>query len=664
MGAVYRAVDERSTTEVALKLVRPDLAQEPALVTRFQREGKLATAVHHENVVALLDSGESRVGLYLAFELVSGGSLKARLASGPLPWREVSTIGAAIARGLEAIHAAGLVHRDVKPDNVLFDGSGRPKLADLGLARVVVGQSSQELTRTGELVGTFEYMAPEQADSARGVDRRADLYSLGATLYALLAGRPPFEGNGMALVKKHLFEAPASLRSHGVALPAELDALVLRLLSKTPDERGASAADIARELEALARSEGRAPRRSRAGPLGVLFACGAVALGWVGYRVSQRSAPLGEPPAPSIAPTPSPQSGRPTPGPANEPEWYAALDHTQRPSRLPRGVTVGTKPLEYVNEKDESVLVYVPGGEFWMGSPKQPDNDSETPRHRVSLSPYFLGKFEVTNRQFQTFVAATGHETRAEREKHGYRLIRHPNDVAGDTYEKLEIAGASWRSPRGAEVSTPPFPTAASNPENPVVQIAWEDAAAYCAWAGLRLPTEAEWELAATGNQEKNFYPWGVEHLRSLRPITNVNDASLQRTLPESEPREAPFPDYDDGFPWTAPVRTFEAASSRFPFGAVELGGNVSEWCSDIFDDNYYLKFEDGHVPHDPPGAKEGDYERGLAHVVRGGSFASSPNSCRGRARDYGFSTTTGELFAPSVDDVGFRVALAVGAER
>src|SRR5262249_12683840 len=149
----------------------------------------------------------------LAIELVSGGSLNDKLKLGPMPWREAIGYGAEIARGLAAIHAAGMVHRDLKPANVLIDEHGRAKISDLGIARVrMLGMPS--LTRTSELLGTLSYMAPEQTDNTKNVGPAADLYALGATLYVLLTGRPPFQGNQNEIVTKLLTstaERPSAL---------------------------------------------------------------------------------------------------------------------------------------------------------------------------------------------------------------------------------------------------------------------------------------------------------------------------------------------------------------------------------------------------------------------------------------------------------------------
>ncbi|MBI3722687.1 tetratricopeptide repeat protein [bacterium] len=266
MGVVYKAQDQRSGRAVALKIVSSELARDATFQKRFQREGRAAAALRHENVVALHEAGEENGTPYLAFEHVEGGTLKAKLARGRLAWSEAAELGAGIARGLAAVHEAGLIHRDLKPDNVLLwkgDGSREiPKLADFGLvgAQASFLAVSAALTKTGEILGTLEYMAPEQADGQRALTARADLYSLGAVLYALVAGVPPFEGTGYALLKKHLVATPRSPRSLAPDLPRGFEWLILALLEKEPDNRPSSAAEVVRELEAISRGEAPSAR--------------------------------------------------------------------------------------------------------------------------------------------------------------------------------------------------------------------------------------------------------------------------------------------------------------------------------------------------------------------------------------------------------------------
>ena len=249
MGAVYEANDP-SHGQVALKLL---LADEKELVLRFEREARAAQSVHHEHVVRTLGVAREQGRLVLALELLPGGTLSALVKrEGPLPWREAAQLAAKIARGLAAIHAAGFVHRDLKPENVLLDARGSPKITDFGLVRRVAGQTvSEGLTRAGDVLGTYAFMAPEQAEGT-AVDHRTDLYSLGATLYFLLAGAPPHVGSSFEIMRKLLLEKPRSVSDRGVEVPPALERLLGRLLEKSPAARPASAVAVADELDAIA----------------------------------------------------------------------------------------------------------------------------------------------------------------------------------------------------------------------------------------------------------------------------------------------------------------------------------------------------------------------------------------------------------------------------
>jgi WD40 repeat protein len=307
MGAVYRAEDAAGRP-VALKVVAGEGVADPAFLERFHREARVASEVRHPNVVSVLASGGDARAPFLALELIEGGSLGDLLRrEGPLEWRRACRHAAEIARGLAAIHAAGLIHRDLKPDNVLLAPSGA-KVTDLGLARrAPTGLTKGGLTRTGELVGTLEYMAPEQLDDARRVDARADLYALGASLHAMLTGAPPFRGVGVEVMKRVLFEKPRPPSALATGIPEALDALVLSLLAKSPDARPLDASAVARELEAIA--SGAAPvRRRRASVLAAALAGGAGLATLGGLWLAR-----GRTPTPVLGPSPTPARSAPAP---------------------------------------------------------------------------------------------------------------------------------------------------------------------------------------------------------------------------------------------------------------------------------------------------------------------------------------------------------------
>jgi eukaryotic-like serine/threonine-protein kinase len=241
-SSVWRATDEVTGLTVAVKLLRADASESPAALARFEREARLLARVHSPNVVALRDRDERDERPFLVFDLVHGSDLRERLRQdGTLPISEAVAVAVQIANGLAAAHAKRLVHRDLKPGNVLLADDGRVKVADFGIARAL---EEPGLTQPGRVVGTGEYIAPEQA-LGRAPDPRGDLYSLGVVLYEMLAGRPPFRGAGFAEVAaKHLNQPPPPLSDARRDVPDELAALVAALLAKDPQDRPQTATSV------------------------------------------------------------------------------------------------------------------------------------------------------------------------------------------------------------------------------------------------------------------------------------------------------------------------------------------------------------------------------------------------------------------------------------
>ncbi|OYV89112.1 MAG: hypothetical protein B7Z73_07220, partial [Planctomycetia bacterium 21-64-5] len=263
MGTVYRAVHTRLDKVVAIKVLSPHRLGDAAAVPRFEREMRAVGKLSHPNIVAATDAGEVGGALFLVMEFVDGIDL-ARLLKrrGPLGVAEACEIARQAAVGLQYAHAHGLVHRDIKPSNFLLSVStdqpsgGLLKVADLGLALLHDPDAGTGATSSAELViGSLDYMAPEQADDAHQVDGRADLYSLGCTLYELLAGKPPFSTPGQTRLQKlkaHAAAAVPSLSEACPKLPTGLEPLVRKLLAKTPADRTATAAELAAALAPFA----------------------------------------------------------------------------------------------------------------------------------------------------------------------------------------------------------------------------------------------------------------------------------------------------------------------------------------------------------------------------------------------------------------------------
>ena len=257
MGAVYKARQVSLDRLVALKVLAEPLSRNAAFVERFRREARAAAAVRHPNIIEVHAVGEDQGHQFIAMEFIEGETLAARLKrEGRLGPAQAVDILRQTAAALRKAHEAGILHRDIKPSNILLDSDGLVKVADFGLAKRP--DQDVSLTQTGHSLGTPRYMSPE-AFRNTGADARSDLYSLGATFYHALAGRPPFEGESSAeLIAKHIEEAPPPLQELAPDTPAPLCRLIHRLLRKGPEDRYQSAAEV---LDALAKAEARlAPR--------------------------------------------------------------------------------------------------------------------------------------------------------------------------------------------------------------------------------------------------------------------------------------------------------------------------------------------------------------------------------------------------------------------
>lgn len=319
--------------------------------------------------------------------------------------------------------------------------------------------------------------------------------------------------------------------------------------------------------------------------------------------------------------------------------WGVSLEATPKEvKRVPERKGNKDQLPKEITGKDGAPMVLIPAGSFQMGSTKdEVDRASQTcvneskkdqqicegwykgelPRHQVSLDAFYLDKYEVTNRLFARFVEATGHQTTAEKEGTAKGLVNG---------EWKDITGATWRQPEGGVTVF-----ASNRVEHPIVSVSWEDANAYCRWAGKRLPTEAEFEYATRGGTQSKYW-WGND-TPGARKVANVGDEFLN----QKDPGWVIMKGYNDGYERTAPVGTFESN----PFQLFDMTGNVSEWTADWYDANYYSKSPEGN-PKGP--------SRGKNRVFRGGSWFFEPDDVRSANR-------FGDSPANRSDYIGFRCA-------
>jgi predicted Ser/Thr protein kinase len=299
MGSVYRAVDELLGRQVAVKVLRRELAEDPTFLERFRREARSAACLSHMGVAGVYDYGELGGQPFIVMELVDGETLAERVAArGPLPWPEALAVGEQVARALAAAHANGLVHRDVKPANILLGVDGRAKVTDFGIAQAA---QTTTLTRSGLVLGSANYVAPEQAQGGH-VGPAADLYSLGCVLFEAVTGETPYRGaNPVAIATQHVSAPVPDPRELVPDLPRQVAALIIRALDKDPGRRFASASAMADALAAT-------------------------------HAGGEATAPAGQ--VPTLAAEPAPAPTPPVPWVAVSPD---RATRPQRPVGLPRG---------------------------------------------------------------------------------------------------------------------------------------------------------------------------------------------------------------------------------------------------------------------------------------------------------------------------------------
>ncbi len=588
MGEVHLAQHERLNRQVALKLMRPNVATDQEFAKRFLRESKAMAAVNHPNVVAIHDAGEADGYLYMAIEFVDGIDLSKLLRTrGIVEEATAIKIMIGCCKGLEAIHLAGLVHRDIKPGNIFLDRKGEPKIGDLGLARHVDGDD--RMTMTGSAWGTPAYMPPEQLRGVADIDIRADLYALGAALYTILTGSEPFSGaTSFVVTTKIMTEVAPDPRQANRTLSAAVAAIIRTCLEKERDKRYPTPTALRVDLE-----------RARDGlPLAFAQVVGGATAAVQVTAASPLPGTVAKTSQPVSPGTPARQH-LPVHDPATGPLPVKLLIY---------GIAIGVIALGWWSLQGGTTAGVRPA--------KTPDNApllGEGPvTTGTSLKPTSSWMSDMGRDQFGDWAAI-----RVGNQAIRLRLLPatqqfymgSPPDEPGrqptETRHEVELTRSFWISETEVTASLWQAVTGSESPQTasarqPARGLSWNDAQNFLLTLNRRvpnldasLPTEAQWEYACRGTSAEAF-------------TSGANpDPGERLAAPERGPREV-----GQGTP------------NRY--GLFDLHGNVSEWCVDSWDGTTPL-------PSRPTTDPQENFGRWA--VLRGGSYASSIVDGRSAAR-------------------------------
>ena len=576
MATVYKAYDDKLDREVAIKVIRRDAfppEEMYMLLKRFERESKSLAKLSHPNIVGVMDYGEFDGAPYLVMEYLSGGTLRERLGK-PLPWREAVQMILPIASALDYVHDHNIINRDVKPSNVLMTDKGQPMLSDFGLVKMF-GDDTKEsthLTSSGTGLGTPDYMAPEQWTGEPTI--QSDLYSTGVILYEMITGHRPYTADTPAGVLLKQATEPLPLPTNYISeLPSEVESVLLKALAKDPKYRYSNMHEFIGDLQNLLAGRNVEASQTKVEVLREQMT------GKIQRTAASPSLASGQPKRPFAilagvgvivvillfggffavssgmfaAPTPT-QTASPPPTATNVPPTETMEPPTATLAPTETSLPTETPFLTEIKDSKNVTMIYIPAGEFTIGSDASGDIDSR-PANKVNVDAFYIDKYEVTNQMYDACAYSVN-----------CRKPRQQGSVTRSTYFNNQVFT-----------------------NYPVIYVDWKMAKAYCEWRGARLPTEAEWEKAARGTDQR-VYPWGGGEL------------------------DCSFANYVGCTGDTTPVDQYEKGKSFY--GVFGMAGNVWEWTSSLF----------AHYPYDAADGREDPLKPG-ERIARGGSWHAFGNS-------------------------------------
>lgn len=632
MGRVYKARHTRLGRDVAVKVIRKEKLKHPAAEERFRHEVEALGKMEHPNVVKVFNADQVGDTHYYEMEYIDGTDLtKLVRERGPLPIAEACEYIRQAALGLHHAFECGLVHRDIKPSNIIVSRSGLVKLVDLGLARLMEHEqvNAGRITQEGFVIGTPDFLAPEQARNPMNVGIAADIYALGGTLYYCLTGKVPFEGaNPTEKLLKHCTEAAPGLLLHRMDAPPALEQIIHWCMAKQPEARPSTPMQLALALQPLSSTPG-----IPAGP------------GPSPTWQPASAAPVPQGPAPGYYPPPNPYSPgvpAPTPGPPASSILFRLPSQTTSGDPIRRRAEGGF-PWAYVLVGLGALLVV---GILGYGIYLQFLRPADKPAEAFTTSPS-SGNIKMAKLEGGKFLMGTPDREGGQWRK-GDEGPQHSVTIRGPLLISVhEISHSQYLAVMKSGPSKS-ADTAFRAQNRPVEWVSWDEANEFCRklteleknqpWAikgwAFRLPTEAEWEYAARGGTDSPFATGDqvvFEKQALFRPVENDPFATL---APERDPLILPA---EPRFP----VEVGKTEPNKF--GLYDMHGNVAEWCQDWYRPGY-----PGEGARDnPTGPADGD-----KRVIRGGSFRTPSAETRSAAR-------AGLRPTERRDDVGFRIVYA-----